>query len=127
MTAVQYKLKFQNNQIVNEEGAFFKAIPFSIKIDQLTYEVFFRKGLKDVVVYQICVDDHVFLELNHPDYIPSCSAEDLNKHLDSAHAETLFYALTYLDIAIDKSYKSYLFAEGRSILDFELMQVSFFD
>ena len=126
MTSVQYKLKFQNNQIADEEGAFFKAIPFSVKIDQLTYDVLFKKGLKDVVVYQICVDDHVFLELNHPDYIPSCSVEDLNKHLDSAHGETLFYALTYLDIAIDKTYKSYLLSEDRSILDFELTQVSFF-
>tara|TARA_A100001015_G_C15043666_1_gene741726 strand:- start:4936 stop:5316 length:381 start_codon:yes stop_codon:yes gene_type:complete len=126
MTSVQYNLKYQNNQIANEEGAFFKAIPFSIKIDQLTYDVLFKKGLKDVVVYQICVDDHVFLELNHPDYIPSCSVEDLSNYLDSAHAETLFYALAYLDISIDKDFKSYLFAEGRDVLDFQITQASYF-
>ena len=127
MSKVQYKLKYENNVVSHEEGAFFKAIPFSIKIKDVSYDVTFGKGSQDVVVYQFRINNDLFLELKHPDYTPECKVEDLNAFLKSEQAETLFYILFHLEIAINKDYKTFLFAEGKEYLDFEVNQLSFFD
>ena len=126
MSTIQYKLSVQNKAISNEEGAFFKAIPFKIIIQDSVYDVTFKKGDQHVVVHQILLNDKVIVELTHPDYVPACKVEELDSFLNLEHASTLFYALIHLEVANHKEYKTALFADDKDIFDFEVIQESYF-
>jgi len=126
MSDLQYKLTVKDNQIVSEEGSFFRAVPFLIKINEIDYHVTFEKGSDGHVVYHIRFGDTPLIELNHPDYVPQCKVDELNSFLNTDHAETLFFVFVYLGIAIDKDYKEALSVEHKTFLNLEVVQHFYF-
>ncbi len=66
---VQYFLKVENNQVVEEEGNFFPAIPFTIFYSDDFLVVKFERGRENRVVYRIFKGNELLDEWTYPDYV----------------------------------------------------------
>ena len=125
MAEKQYQLSVKNVDVTLEEGHFFKVLPFVIKIENVSYDVVFEKGLNHAVVYSVKKENKTLFQLYHPDYIPDVTIHELNQIYNNDDVETLFYALFYLGISSDKSYREYLFSDQSLVKDFEVFQLQF--
>ena len=124
MKGNQYQLTIHNNQIVSEEGSFFKAGAFQVKINDALYEVAFKR-IKHDVYYVIYHNQTEMTRLTHPDYVPDCDFDELNNQLNNPDAQTLFAALCRCQVSIKKEYLKWLDDNQETIFSYQVIQPVF--
>tara|TARA_B100000427_G_scaffold326973_1_gene336659 strand:+ start:141 stop:563 length:423 start_codon:yes stop_codon:yes gene_type:complete len=124
MTKNQYELTVNNNDVIKEEGSFFKAGLFKIKINDTTYIVDFKQ-IKHTIYYIISEHNNELVRLIHPDYVPDCNFEDLNDFLNNDDAQTLFAALCRCHVSIKKEYLQWLEANPETLFSYQVIQPLF--
>ena len=110
---IQYEIRVEKNSVNVEQGSFFKALPFYIKIAEKRYDVYFERGQDNHVHYVVKCDNKIIVSLGHPDYVPLCTPEELNAYLDCQDAETLFVALLKVGVSQEKKFSIYLDAVNK--------------
>tara|TARA_B100000427_G_scaffold92742_1_gene76509 strand:+ start:492 stop:869 length:378 start_codon:yes stop_codon:yes gene_type:complete len=124
MSENQYELNVSNNEVIKEEGSFFKAGLFKVKINNTTYDVDFKQ-IKHDVYYVIYNKEAELTRLIHPDYVPDCDFEELNSFLNNPDAQTLFAALCRCQVSIKKEYLKWLEANQDATFSYEVTQPIF--
>ncbi|RAP26984.1 hypothetical protein DID78_06320 [Candidatus Marinamargulisbacteria bacterium SCGC AG-343-D04] len=125
MSNLQYECIVNNNKVTKEEGSFFKAAPFSVTVDSKRYDINFTRNEKGHVVYEFLDGDKLITSVRHPDYVPECSAEELNTTLNHPAAQALFAATCKCDVSIEKDYKAFFASDNSPKLSFHIQQHSF--
>ena len=120
---MQYKAIVNNGEVTSEEGAFFKAAPFKVSVEDRQYEADFLLQDNGVAVYEIKKGDQSIMKLTHPDYVPEKSR---GVYVDpgslSQEEKEVFAALVYLKISKAKEYIAFYKEEK---YDFEVTQSDF--
>ena len=119
---IQYKYVLTQGKVENEEGFFFKALPFEIKVNQNSYHINFERGADNHVTYTIKLKEVLIASVVHPDYIPNCEANQLNQTLNTKDAEAIFAGMVHVGISIDKAYQTYFNEEKLNTLSFTVIQ-----
>eukprot|EP01045_Picozoa_sp_COSAG04_P024728 COSAG04_NODE_3132_length_3133_cov_1.515162_1_plen_112_part_10 len=105
---LQYYLKIENGEISEEQGHFFRAIPFSIKAKNCEVHCTFEHKEHEVV-YNLSEKNQNIAHLEHPDYLPEDNPQNSQQHIKSSvNPQFIIEALLQLKIAKSKDYVSYL-------------------
>lgn len=108
MEKQQFNITVINNEISEKSGHFFKVAPFTITVHNTTYNVRFERRGEGKVFFIITHNNQELFLLDHPDYVPECSFEDLKTFSSNQDAQTIFYALCKLGISIQKDYLKWI-------------------
>ena len=119
-----YELEIKNNEIVKEEGHFFRAAPFTIKSESIEVVCSFTRNKEKHVIYQLSENGNVLAEYVHQDYSPECPPEDLINQLKVSNKNPYPFiaAMVHLGIANDPDYKAFYQKEGAKTYSFEVIQ-----
>ena len=121
----QYKLTVIKGETTSEDGAFFKAIPFTLTINNNIYECTFEKGSDGHVNHIIRHNNNVLCELIHPDYVPLSSPETLIETINTPDAYAIFAAFIKLGISKEPNYQQIIDSKLKSI-SYSVNQDKFF-
>ncbi|MBI60113.1 hypothetical protein CL657_02725 [bacterium] len=124
MSKNQYELIINNNNVSHENGSFFKAGAFQIKVNETLYKVDFKR-IKHEVYYVIYNDDQEIVRLTHPDYVPECEFSELNRYLNNEDAQALFAALCRCQVSIKKEYLKWLEDNQSAVFSYSIFQPVF--
>ena len=125
MKNLQFYTDIKNNEVVKQEGHFFKVAPFEITIGSATYPVTFERKDEGKVYHIVFRDNQEWLLLEHPDYVPKCLFEDLNSFTNNADAQTIFYALCKLGLSIEKDYLKWIDSNENQTFSYSVSQQTF--
>ena len=104
----QYLLKIENGNIKEEQGSFFKAIPFIIENENQKIDVLFTHKNHEVI-YTLTHNNTPIAELEFPTYLPNIDPAKLNTSLK--HIKNPLFipaALLHLSVAKSKPFADYL-------------------
>ncbi len=127
MSNLIYECKVQNNAIQSETGTFFKAAPFTVSVGTNTYSVHFEKNSSGKVMHTLHHNNTIILELEHPDYSPSCTPDALNQTLNNNDAQAIFAACCHCGVTIEKAYIDFFKSDESPSLSYHITQESLFD
>ena len=124
MSKNQYELIINNNNVAHEDGSFFKAGAFQIKVNETLYKVDFKR-IKHEVYYVIYNHNQEIVRLTHPDYVPECEFAELNTYLNNEDAQALFAALCRCHVSIKKEYLKWLEDNQSAVFSYSIFQPVF--
>ncbi|RAP36874.1 hypothetical protein DID80_04695 [Candidatus Marinamargulisbacteria bacterium SCGC AAA071-K20] len=119
-----YKLKVENNEIINEEGSFFRAAPFTITSEGAEVVCCFKRNEEKHVTYQLIENGTLLAQYVHQDYSPECPPEDLKENLKVSNNKPYPFiaAMVHLGLSHDPIYKALYQGEGAAKYSFEVSQ-----
>ena len=101
---LKFELVVEKGVIQKEEGYFFQAGPFDVKVgDQHYFVTFKREGA--LVLFDVVLDKKSVCHLKFPDYAPECDVEDVEDK--GGLSMGLVEALTQLKVINRKDYHTY--------------------
>ena len=125
MTTQQFNITVTNNEITEKSGHFFKVAPFTIIIHNTEYNVKFERRDEGKVFFVITHKNKELFLLDHPDYVPDCSFEDLNTFYSNHDTQTIFYALCKLGVSIKKEYLKWIDSNTDQKFNYSISQPMF--
>jgi hypothetical protein len=120
----QYWCNVKNGKLIEEQGSFFPAIPFIIRLEGTSVDVTFTSTANHTVVYEVKENGSVIAQLEHPDYTPECDVSDVDTHLplSNKQGKAVVAAFLMLGIGKGKAYHSFSTTHTES---FEVIQPFF--
>ena len=119
----QYYLKVENNEVISEEGSFFKGTPFTITSGAQTIQVEFTRNADKHVIYRLSENGKALIDIDHPDYVPDTAPESITDLLNpSEDAMVIVAALFKVEVSKGEPYNSAL--ESAKPFSYEIKQNS---
>ena len=122
MSELQYNLIVTNGKTTQETGVFFPAIPFQIISDSTVVDVNFIHTDKHEVVYELTENGKSIIRLEHPNYTPDCSPEEVNETLTLSNNKGLTAVAAFLSLGIGKGQQFKSLLESGHSESFEVKQ-----
>jgi hypothetical protein len=122
MSELQYSRVVKNGKIESESGNFFPAIPFHIIIDDVTVDIDFVHTDNHEVVYTVSENGKHIISLEHPDYTPDTTVEEVPNHISLSNGKGLSVVAAFLDLGIGKGKHYKAFVDAGHSESYEIKQ-----